>query len=776
MSSDPRCRDESLKSFILSLWIPRNWKASPQGKEHKTDKMQGTGLYRTQWLVLLIGVALLVSGCPKSSRVSDHSAAHQAPQDPDAALDYYEKALKANPTNADYKIQFSQARWEACQLHIQRGQAARLQGKLQTALGEFQRALAIDPSDAAARQEFQAVLEFIGGTPPSKEQQTAKGARTADFAEGPPEVKPLSTAPINLRMSNDAKVVYDTIGKLAGLTVIYDPDFVTRRISVELTDITIEQALDVVSLEAKAFWKPVTQNIIMAIPDQTQKRRDYEEQVIQTYYLSNAVLPQDLTEIVTGLRQLLDLKRIQQVNSQNAIVIRDTPGKLALAEKIIHDLDNAKPEVVIQVEVLQARTDRTHQLGIAPGSTATLSYSPPSSSSTTNTKSPLSQLGHLATNYSVTLPGATLNALLSDSNTRIIENPELRSVDGQPAKLRVGDRVPVATGSFQAGSTTGINPLVNTQFQYIDVGVNADITPHIHPNQEVSLKVAIEVSSVTGSTTIGGIQQPIISQRKIEHEIRLKDGEVSILGGLFEQVDTKTLTGWPGLGHVPVLRYLFATDSTDHQDNEVLIVLIPRIVRLPALLQADLRPLSSGSETNIQVRRKENIQTPVSSPTATEPPPNPMDPSSRSTGGSRPKPTARIAFAPAAAELSVGLTANIDVVVENIRDLYSIPLLLQYDPRVVSIEDIHQGSFLPEGTQEVGLVQRVDKELGQAVISVTRQPNTAGVNGSGTLLTIVVRGIGPGLPSLSIVQVNPRDSKREPIAVVTGETSLTVKK
>lgn len=738
--------------------------------------MQGTGLHRIQWLVLFIGLPLLVGGCPKSNRVSDQGSARQAPQDPDAALDYYAKALKTNPANADYKIRADQARWEACQLHIQKGRAAHLQGRLQTALGEFQRALEMDPSDPAARQEFQAVLELVRGVPPSKEQKTPKGARTADLAEGPPEVKPLSTAPINLRMSNDAKVVYDTIGKLAGLTVIYDPDFVTRRISVELTDITIEQALDVVSLEAKAFWKPVTQNIIMAIPDQTQKRRDYEEQVVQTYYLSNAVLPQDLTEIVTGLRQLLDLKRIQQVNSQNAIVIRDTPGKLALVEKIIHDLDNAKPEVVIQVEVLQARTDRTHQLGITPGSTATLSYSPPSSSSSTNTKSPLSQLGHLATNYTVTLPGATLNALLSDSNTRIIENPELRSVDGQPAKLRVGDRVPVATGSFQAGSSTGINPLVNTQFQYIDVGVNADITPHIHPNQEVSLKVAIEVSSVTGSTTIGGIQQPIISQRKIEHEIRLKDGEVSILGGLFEQVDTKTLTGWPGLGHVPVLRYLFATDSTDHQDNEVLIVLIPRIVRLPALFQADLRPLSSGSETNIQVRRKENIETPASSPTATEQPPNPIDSSSGNAKGPRLKPAPRIAFAPAAAELSLGLTANIDVVVENFRDLHSIPLLLQYDPRILSVEDIHQGSFLSEGAQEVGFVQRVDKEQGQAVISLTRQPNTPGVNGSGTLFTIVVRGIGPGFSSLSIVQLNPKDSKREAIPILAGEASLTVKK
>jgi general secretion pathway protein D len=221
---------------------------------------------------------------------------------------------------------------------------------------------------------------------------------------------------------------------------------------------------------------------------------------------------------------------------------------------------------------------------------------------------------------------------MTDGTTSIIQNPELRSIDGQPAKLRVGDRVPVATGSFQAGSSVGINPLVNTQFQYIDVGVNADITPRVHPDHEVSLKISIEVSSVTGSTTIGGIQQPIISQRKIEHDIRLKEGEASILGGLFEHIDTKTLSGWPGLAHIPLLRYLFSSESTDHQENEVLVALIPRIVRLPALTGADLRPLSTGTESNVQVRHKEDIQMPVLSPAKTHsdnPTPSKQPPASR---------------------------------------------------------------------------------------------------------------------------------------------------
>ena len=143
-------------------------------------------------------------------------------------------------------------------------------------------------------------------------------------------------------------MIFDTVAKLAGLTVIFDPDFTSRRISVELTNVTIEQALDIVSLEAKAFWKPVTNNIIFVAPDQAQKRRDYEEEIVRTIYLKNTILPQDITEIVNGLRQLLDLRRVQQFNAQNAIIVRDTPDKVMLAEKIIDDIDKPKSEVVMQ--------------------------------------------------------------------------------------------------------------------------------------------------------------------------------------------------------------------------------------------------------------------------------------------------------------------------------------------------------------------------------------------------------------------------------------------
>src|SRR5882762_7005572 len=381
-------------------------------------------------LILCVTFGLLAAGCPKGNSEFGQGRKAETLQDYDAALGYYQKALKADPYNANYKIKLNQIRFEAGELHVKQGLALQKKGDLQGAAGEFQRAQTIDPSSPVAEQELRKTVDMIA----EKNRETDAAAELpADsgqppLASMPPEIKPLSGAPINLTASNDAKIVFETIGKLAGLTVVFDPDFPARRISVVLTNVTLEQALEIVSLQSKSFVKPVTENIIFVIPDQPQKRRDYEEQVIKTFYLSNTVQPQDLTEIVTGLRHLLDLKRIQQLNSQNAIIIRDTPDKLLLAGKLIADIDKAKPEVVVQVEVLEARTDRLRDLGILPGQTASISINPNNTTSTTggtpanNAAITLNQLRHLNGNaYSVTLPSLTANAVLTDSNTKIIQ-------------------------------------------------------------------------------------------------------------------------------------------------------------------------------------------------------------------------------------------------------------------------------------------------------------------------------------------------------------------
>jgi len=752
-------------------------------------------MHRYGKLVLCASLGLLAAGCPKGKTDYNQGRKAENLQDYDAAFDYYLKALKSDPQNAAYKIRLDRIRFEAGEMHVKQGVKLRDKGDLQGAVGEFQRALVIDPSSPIADQELQKTLSMLGekeraadaaAVPPADPNEEA-------LATTPAEIKPLSRAPINLKMSNDSKVVFDTIGKLAGLTVIYDPDYPARRITAELNNITLEQALDIVCLESKAFWKPVTENIIMVIQDTVQKHRDYEEQLVRTFYLSNTVQAQDLTEIVTGLRQLLELKRIQQVNSQNAIIVRDTPDKLALTEKMIRDIDKARPEVLIQVEVLEARTDRLRDLGVLPGQHASIAVIPPGATSSTtsgNTTTPstsannltLNQLRHLnGTDYSVTLPSFTANAILTDTATKIIQNPEIRSVDGQTAKLRIGDKIPIATGSFQAGVGVGtaggaglVNPLVNTQFQYLDVGVNVDITPRVHPNHEVSMKVKVEVSSHTGDATIGGITQPIISQRVIEHDIRLKEGEVNILGGLVQRTDTKSLNGWPGLARMPLLHYLFADNQKELQEDEVLIVLTPRIVRIPEWTKANLRPVMSGTDTNIQIRRESEVRAPANA----TPPPGAATPAVSATpdaaSADQGATTARVRFEPQSLTIKVGQTTTLGVVVENVNDLFSIPLLLQYNPAVISVEEVRHGGFLSGGTQEIAIVQRVDKERGQAIISATRQPNSSGVNGSGTLMGIIIKALAPGSSNLSIVQVNAKNSQQKPIPLVTGEATLQV--
>lgn len=756
--------------------------------------------------ILCVGIGLFAAGCPKGDTDYNKGRKAETIQDYDAALEFYTKALKAEPNNAGYKIRLNQTRFEAGELHVQLGLKQRENGDLQGAAAQFQRATIVDPSSVVAAQELKKTLGMIveqnhasDGTPPVAQENTN------EFMQAPPELKPLSNVAITYKATGDSKNLFDTIGKLAGITVIYDPEFPARRISVDLNNLTLEQALEVVCIESKAFWKPVTENIILIAPDTVAKRRDYEVESMKTFYLSNTVTPQDLTEILTGLRQLFDLKRVQQLNSQNAIVVRATPDVLTLIGKVLQDVDKAKPEVLIQVEVLEARTDRLRNLGVTPGQSASIAINPNTTTSTTTTTTTNTTVNTLRTlnssDYTVTLPNFTANAVLTDTFTKIIQDPELRSVDGQEAKLKIGDRIPIATGSFQAGVGVGavgsaglVNPLVNTQFQYQDVGVNIDITPRVHPDHDISLKTKIEVSSVTGTSTIGGISQPIISQRVVEHDIRLRDGEASILGGLIQRTDTRTLNGWPGLAKIPIIRYLFSSDSVEHQEDEVLIMLIPHIVRLPEWTKENLRAIYTGSDQEIEVRREASVRTPQQQK---------PQPAAQTSAGVVPVPATsgaatpaggnaeaanppqgqpgKLRFEPQAISLKVGETKTIAVVVDNVNDLFSIPMLLQYNPAVVSVEEIQHavgtgqhGGFLSGGTQEIAIVSNVNKEKGQAIISATRQPNTQGVSGSGTLLGVVIKGIAAGTSNLSIVQQNAKDSQQRPIPLITSEATVQV--
>jgi general secretion pathway protein D len=764
-------------------------------------------------LATLLVVTSFLCACHEKNSEFAAGRKAEAMQDYDTALVHYHRAALANPSDAEYKLREMHMRYVAGSFHLEQGRKAAQKGDLQLALSEFEKAEAIDPANEAAEQQAKSTAELLTAVNNvSNEKPDDSSPDEKEMLAGPPNLKPLSLEPLNLKMTNDSRVVFETIAKLAGLSVIFDPDYVSHRVTVDLPGVTLEQGLDAVSFESKAFWKPLTSSVIEVAPDNPQKRKDIEDEVVGTFYISNSLTPQDLTEIVNGLRQLLDLHRLQQVNAQNAIVIRDTPDKLDLAGKIIRDIDKAKPEVLLHVQVLSADRDRMRQLGILPGQTVALAFNPrcsvqsassDCSSSSSSSSSPLqitlNNLKHLASaDYSLTLPGASAEAILTDNKTKIIQDPEIRVTDGEKAILKIGQRVPVATGSTQAATgvaaSAALSSLVNTQFTYIDVGVNIEAQPRVHPDGDVSMKLVVEVSSVASFQTIGGIQEPVISQRKIEHEVRLKDGEVNILGGLIQRTDNDNLNGIPGAASVPGLKYLFSQDSKEGIDDEVLIVLTPHILRFPSITAENLRRLAAGTDSNVRVLRQaagnaRNNNRPDGTSGA-----NPDAPHSASPLGAQPldepaavaaayavgpatidaSGAAQLRFSPERATLQSGDSEIVGISVSGVSDLFSIPLLLKYDPAVIQITEVRDGGFLSGGTQTVAIVQRMDAQKGEVMISCTRGPHTAGVNGSGTVLGLVVRAVGSGETRIQIVEARPQDSQQRSIPMMSAEAVIRV--
>jgi general secretion pathway protein D len=317
--------------------------------------------------------------------------------------------------------------------------------------------------------------------------------------------------------------------------------------------------------------------------------------------------------------------------------------------------------------------------------------------------------------------------------------------------------------------------VVNTQFQYIDVGVNIDLLPHVHPDHSVSMKLGVEVSSLNGQVNIGGVEQPIISQRRIDHEIRLQEGEVSILGGLAERSQSKSVSGWPGVSKLPLLRYLFSGEDVTNVENEVLIVIHPRLVRMREITSESLRALSVGTDQEMMLRQREDVLSPPPAPAGQG---AKVQEAALTTGGGgdgqSESSQATLTLDPDNVKVRPGDATVVQVNLERVEDLFSASLILKYDPQVLAVEDVRNGDFLSGGTQEVAIIQRVDKDSGLATIFTTRQPNTAGVNGKGILLNVIVRHLTAAPATLRVTDAGLRNSRQRAIPVTVGRGAVNV--
>ena len=387
----------------------------------------------------------------------------EARQNYEQAFDYFKQAYNLKPKDLRYRTAFERTRFLAASSHVHRGQVLRDAGKLDEALAEFQKGVEIDPSSFIAVQELKRTQQMIREAQNPQPQAAAPGTtalrKRLEAAQGPVELAAISNLPITLKVTEKSNVIYETVGKLAGINVLFDPDYTPRQVHVELNNVTLQEALEIISFETKTFWRPVTPNTIFVAQDNPAKRKELEQNVIKTFYLSNLSQPTELQDIVNAMRTILEVSRIQQLPSQGAIVVRGTPDQAALAQKLVDDLDKAKPEVLIEVAVMQVSRDRAHTLGINPPTSVSVSLQPnittaaPTSTTTTTTPTAttpggisLNSFNNLnATDFQVTIPQATATALMTSSDTKVIQNPQIRALDGQKATLKIGDRVPVAT-------------------------------------------------------------------------------------------------------------------------------------------------------------------------------------------------------------------------------------------------------------------------------------------------------------------------------------------
>jgi len=564
--------------------------------------------------LLVLGIMVGLTGCA-AHRTLSRAAVEEQKGHWDLAVLEYSKAYALDPDDPKIKMALERAKFNAANEHFQNGKIYRAAGNLDLALIELQMAVALDPTNSYAQVELdkakqeKSEIDRLGRelTPIERLKKETKGAMVT-----PPMLDARSDAPISLSFPKDTSVkdIYTALGKAAGINILFDPQLKDDKVTVELQDVTFQRALEIVMRQSNHFYKVLDEHTIIIAADTPQNRKDYEDLVIKTFFLSSG----DVKEVMNVLRTLIEARRVAMNQQLNAIVIRDTIDKVAVAERIIDSNDKAKAEVVVDVELLQVNSSRIRELGVDLSSTAiSQSLSPVGFSDTDKLR--WNDVLHLNVGDWVFggIPGFTYTFLKNNGEATLLAKPQLRITEGEKATLTIGDRVPIPTTTFNtAAGTIGTNIVPITSFQYQDVGIKIDIEPRVHHNREVTLKLTAEVSQLGASVDVGnGQKQPTIGTRTITSVIRLKDGESNFLAGLIRTDRQSSRSGIPFLEDIPVIGRLFSKQSDNEQRTDVLLTLTPHIVRMPDITEEDLLPIWVGTENNISFRGSQRIESPA---------------------------------------------------------------------------------------------------------------------------------------------------------------------
>lgn len=565
-------------------------------------------------------IALPLGSCASYSAYQKAQAAEDR-RSWDDAVTYYEKALDIDPDSMRFRMSLAHARMEASRAHFEKGKTYRTAALTappadqmrmhQLAATELELAVKLDSTNQYAATELQKSLQALADITRVADHNSVDEMKKRVKASGktqPPVLNPASDQPISLNFAHETPVkdIYRALGNAFGINVLFDQAVKDDRISIELKDVTAQQALERVMQAGNHFYKVLDEHTIIVVPDNPQARRDYEDLVIQTFYLSNG----DAEQVTNVVRTMIEARNVFPLKALNAITIRDTADKVRIAEKIIEANDKAKAEVVVDVELLQMDSLKLRDLGAQLNAYtvgATLNTPQVNGPDNKPVAGPISLpfLKSLTSDsYSFSVPtSVTVNLIKNSTDAESLANPQLRISEGEKATLHIGKRIPVPVSTFQTttGTTGGLTSPV-TSYQYQDVGIKVSIEPRVHHNREVTLKLTVEVSDTAGNAPGSSPPQPIISTRTIESTIRLKDGETNFLAGLIQRNDVNSEDRIPFLGDIPIVGRLFNHEQKNHTRTDLMLTMTPHIVRIPDITDEDLSPMWVGTTNNLTFR------------------------------------------------------------------------------------------------------------------------------------------------------------------------------
>jgi general secretion pathway protein D len=583
-----------------------------------------------------VGISLTLMSCASYNAYQKAQTAEEA-KDWDTAITQYERALEIDPDNRTFKLAMDRSRREASRAHFERGKSLRAAADRSTgqeqlrlaqmAIAEFQLTVKLDSTNQYAAVELVKAVDLVNTINRAASEslsidEVKRRAQSNITKAQPPQLNPASSDPITLTFSRDTPVkdIYRALGNAFGINVLFDQAIKDDRITIELRDVTAQAALERVMQAANHFYKVLDEKTIIVVPDNPQARRDYEDLVIRTFYLSNG----DAEQVTNVVRTMIEARNVFPLKALNAITIRDTADKVRIAEKIIQANDKAKAEVVVQVELVQLDLNRIRDIGMAisgfpttqglsasASATPTENGKPFTGGSLTDIARVVGSLNDLRGNVQFSIPSATYSLLKSYGNSELLANPELRISEGEKATLHIGQRIPVPVttisgynpGTTQNGGTTNQQLTVPyTSFQYQDVGIKVAMEPRVHHNREVTLKLTVEVSNQGASVEFAGQEQPTFATRTIESTIRLKDGETNFLAGLIQSNKIRSATKTPILGDIPLIGRLFTDEHTEQSRTDLVLTMTPHIIRVPDITEEDLAPMWVGTGNNLTFR------------------------------------------------------------------------------------------------------------------------------------------------------------------------------